>query len=110
MVLALLAWGIITYRSAQTKQFSYVPAYNSEMKATCNSSPNKYGVSSSSYTIKNTTRADVLQNYENILKKNGWTITEEHKPSTFTATKDKHRATLIAMQNNKDVDIIMISR
>lgn len=107
---ALIAWGISTYRVAQNKQFSYLPAYNSDMKATANSSPNAAGLCTGTYTVKNATKAEVFQNYENILKKGGWTITQEQKPNNLAAKKDKHQVTLITMQNNKDVDIIIMSK
>ena len=37
----------------------------------------------------------MLQNYENILKKDGWTIYEDKKPNSIAAKKDAHQVALV---------------
>ena len=52
---SLAACGGNTAKSAYTKEFSYLPAYNSDMKADSVSQPNTFGLTTANYTIKNTT-------------------------------------------------------
>ncbi|MFL0194316.1 hypothetical protein ACJDU8_01810 [Clostridium sp. WILCCON 0269] len=100
----------ITY----TKELSYIPAYNSDMKAVSTAPPNSSGLTTANYTIKNSTNTEVLQNYENIFKQDGWTITQDQKKSNslmgFVSKKDTHQATVVILQNNKDVAIVIKSK
>jgi hypothetical protein len=52
----------------------------------------------------------VFQDYENILKKNGWTVTKEQKPTSFTIKKDSHQTTILLLQKSKDVKMLISSK
>jgi hypothetical protein len=108
--LSLTACGGNTAQTAYTKEFSYLPAYSSEMKLVSTTPPNKLGFAIANYTIKNAKNTDVFQNYENILKKNGWNITHEQKPNNFIAKKGTHQASVIISPYNKDVKILIMSK
>ena len=107
---SLVGCGRGTSNVNYSKEFSYLPAYSSDMKADTVSKPNEYGFITANYTIKNTTNTEVFQNYEDILKKNGWTIDQEQKPYNFIAKKDNHQAIVALASSNKDVKVIIMSK
>ena len=107
---SLAACGSNASSVTYTKEFSYLPAYSSGMKADSVSQPNKEGFILGNYTVKNTTNTKIFENYENTLKKNGWTITKEQKPTSFTIKKGTHQATILLLQNNKDVKMLIASK
>ena len=100
-------------KTTYTKEFSYLPAYNNDMKAVSTKPADNQGFITAYYAIKNITGTNVLQSYENILKKNGWTIAQEQKTSDvvgFIAKKDTHQATIILLQKNNDVAMAIVSK
>jgi hypothetical protein len=107
---ALIAFGINASKVTYTKEFSYLPAYSSKIKADSVSQPNKAGFILGNYTLKNTNNTKVFQDYENILKKNGWTVTKEQKPTSFTIKKDSHQTTILLLQKSKDVKMLISSK
>ncbi len=72
--------------------------------------PIQPGFTLARYTLKNTTDSEVFQNYEDKLKKDGWSIIEQQKPTTFVAKKGEHQATFVVIQNNKDVSLTISSK
>lgn len=94
------------------KEFSYLPHYGADMKleSFTPQSQGKEGYGTAKYTIKNTNNKDVLQNYQNILKKDGWTIYEDKKPISIAAKKDNHTVALIASTSESDVQLTIISK
>lgn len=107
---SLTACGGNTAKTTYTKEFSYLPAYSSEMKADSTTPPNNLGFAIANYTIKNAKNTEVFQNYEDILKKNGWNIAQEQKPNNFIAKKDTHQASIIVIPSNKDVKLLIMSK
>jgi predicted small lipoprotein YifL len=100
-------------KTAYTKEFSYLPAYSADMKALNTKPADKQGFITAYYAMKNMTGTNILQSYENILKKNGWTISQEQKTNDvvgFMAKKDNHQATIILLQKNKDVAMAIVSK
>jgi hypothetical protein len=94
-----------------TKEFSYLPAYSSNFKADSTPSVDKAtGFNKATYTIKNTTNTEVFQNYESILKNNGWTIIQDQKPYSIVAKKDTHQATFVTQAVGKDVKLLVYTK
>ena len=62
------------------------------------------------YTVDNSMSADVLQKYEEILKKDGWSLYEDHKPYSIGVEKGTHYASIVPQQSGKDVILTVISK
>jgi hypothetical protein len=62
------------------------------------------------YTIKDTTNNTVYQNYESILKKNKWTITNGQKYFSISAKKDAHLTNILIQPSGKNVLLVVISK
>lgn len=69
--------------------------------------PDKDQIITARYLIKNTTIDKVLNEYADILKKDGWAInwtyTKDKKPYSIIALKDKHMAVLFPEQTGNNV-------
>ncbi|WP_088187013.1 hypothetical protein [Desulfosporosinus sp. FKA] len=92
-----------------TKEFSYFPAYNNMQYQGLTQTDQSQ---TSRYLIKNTTVDKVLTGYGDILKNDGWTLswsyTKDKKPASLVAQKNNHTIALLPRQTNKDV-LLMIS-
>lgn len=95
----------ITY----TKELSYLPSYNGIQSAEYTKASKK-ALAAVKYTIKNTTDTKVYEDYESILKKDGWTITKDQKYFGISAEKDSHMANVIIQKAGKDVILMIISK
>ena len=99
--------------STITKEFSYLPSSNSPMELLSFTPPTKdnQGYGEARYIIKNTNKNDVLQKYENILKKDGWTIYEDKKPNSIAAKKGNHQVALIPTTwESTDIQLTIVSK
>ncbi|WP_088188342.1 hypothetical protein [Desulfosporosinus sp. FKA] len=78
-----------------TEEFSYLPAYNS-VKSAVSYKPASTAqpLGEATYIIQNTKDTQVFENYEALLKKDGWTISQEKKVVSFTAKKQDHVANI----------------
>ncbi|NMM65110.1 hypothetical protein HBE96_21225 [Clostridium sp. P21] len=103
--LTLISCGKITY----TKEFEYLPSYK-QMTLKTFQKPTKDGMGIATYTIKNKKSKDVLESYEKQLKKDGWKITEDKKPTSITAEKEGHKAVIVPTQNKEDVLLTIVSQ
>jgi uncharacterized membrane protein len=94
------------------KEFSYLPSSNIAMKLLSLTPPSKekQGYIIAKYIVKNTNNNDVLQNYENVLKKDGWTIYEDKKPYSIAAKKGSHQVALIPSTSGSDVQLTVVSK
>lgn len=96
-----------------TKEFLYLPAY-ANMEFQSATQPDKNQNITARYLLKNTTPDKVLNDYGDILKKNGWTLnwnyTEDKKPYSFVAQKDQHTTLLLPVKNGNDVLLIITSK
>ncbi|MBX4268019.1 hypothetical protein [Clostridium estertheticum] len=93
----------ITY----TKDLAYLPTYNGVKTATYTAKTKKT-LATSKYTLKSTTDVKVFNDYQSILKQDGWTITGTTKSTILLAKKGTHIANIIVQKMGKDV-ILMIS-
>lgn len=91
----------ITY----TKEIPYMPSYAGMKSTEFNPATTKEPLAKAIYAIKNTTDVKVFEDYEAILKKEGWTITKEQKAASFSAKKDTRIAniSISTLTTNKDV-------
>ncbi|MGH4139579.1 hypothetical protein [Clostridium sp.] len=96
----------ITY----TEKTKYLPSYNGVQPTLYTAASKKVALATSKYTIKSTTDTKVFQDYENILKKDGWTITDSKKYNSIFAKKDKHLANIVIQKNGKDVILQIMSK
>jgi hypothetical protein len=95
----------------RAKEITYLPAYNSDMKADSFFPADKNNkLSMGIYTIKSTTSDEVFQNYEKILKSDGWNIYQDVKDHSISAKKGTHDCTIIIQQSNKDVKLTISSK
>ncbi|WML35934.1 hypothetical protein [Clostridium sp. OS1-26] len=94
------------------KEFSYLPSYGADMKLENFTPPSqgKQGYGTAKYTIKNTNNNDALKHYEDILKKDGWTIYEDKKPVSIAAKKDDHQVAILPAASGSDVLLTIISK
>ncbi|KLU64297.1 hypothetical protein DEAC_c37270 [Desulfosporosinus acididurans] len=78
-----------------TKEFSYLPAYNG-IKSAVSYKPASTAqpLGKATYIIQNAKDTQVFENYEALLKKDGWTITHEEKVINFSAKKQDHIANI----------------
>ena len=95
----------ITY----TKELAYLPSYNGVQSAKY-TPKSKKALATSKYTLKNTTDVKVYQNYQAILKNDGWTITEAKKSFSINAKKGTHMALIMIQKTKKDVILTIISK
>ncbi|MCB2353540.1 hypothetical protein [Clostridium estertheticum] len=93
------------------KEISYLPAYDSAMKAKTFIAANKNNKSSMGvYTIKSTTSDKVFLNYEKILKGDGWKIYQSIKAHSISAKKGTHDTTIMIQQLKNDVNLTITSK
>jgi len=93
-----------------TKKLAYLPSYNGVQPTQYIAPTKKAALATSKYTIKNTTDIKVFQDYENTLKKDGWTITEAKKYYSISSKKNTHMAIIIIQKNGKDVILQVMSK
>lgn len=99
-----------TSKITYTKEITYFPSYN-EAKSTEYTPASKTNpFSTAKYTIKNTTDTKVYEDYESMLKQDGWTITKGQKYFGISAKKDTHMANILIQKANKDVILVIISK
>ena len=95
------------------KDISYLPSYN-KMELQSISQPDQNQLITSRYLIKNTSIDKALNEYADILKKDGWTVsysyTQDKMPYGLTAQKDKHTAVFITQPKGSDVLFIIGSK
>ncbi len=96
----------ITY----TTKLAYLPSYNGVQPTEYTAAKGKTQLATSKYTIKNTTDAKVFEDYENTLKKDGWTITDSKKYNSIFAKKDTHMLNIIVQKYDKDVILQIMSK
>ncbi|MBU3173249.1 hypothetical protein [Clostridium estertheticum] len=95
----------ITY----TKELAYLPTYNGVKTATYTAKTKK-ALANSKYTLKSTTDVKVFNDYQAILKQDGWTITEAKKSYSLIAKKGTHMAIILIQKTNKDVILSIMSK
>ncbi|MCB2296808.1 hypothetical protein [Clostridium tagluense] len=93
-----------------TQKLTYLPSYNGVQPTEYTAASKKSVLATSKYTIKNTTDIKVFEDYQNILKKDGWTITEAKKHYSIFAKKDKHTANIIIQKSSKDIILQVMSK
>ncbi|MBZ9625166.1 hypothetical protein G9F71_020190 [Clostridium sp. FP2] len=93
-----------------TQKLTYLPSYNGVQPTEYTAASKKSVLATSKYTIKNTTDTKVFEDYENILKKDGWTITGATKHYSIFAKKDKHIANIVIQKSSKDVILQVMSK
>jgi ABC-type oligopeptide transport system substrate-binding subunit len=96
----------ITY----TKEFTYLPSYNGVKATSFTPATKKAPLGIAKYTIKNTTDTKLYEDYESILKNDGWTITKDQKYYSIVAKKDKHIADILIQKTGKDIILMVISK
>lgn len=96
----------ITY----TKEFTYLPSYNGVQSTKYTPANTKQPLAKAQYTIKNTQDAKVFEDYETILKKDGWTITQEVKVISFSAKKENHLVNVSIQIFGNDVILTVESK
>ncbi|MFT5873442.1 MAG: hypothetical protein ACI8WT_002387 [Clostridium sp.] len=96
----------ITY----TKKLAYLPTYNGIEPTEYTTLDKKTGLTTAKYTIKNVADTKVFQDYENILKQDGWTITGSEKSSSIFSKKDTHIANVIIQKSGKDILLLITSK
>lgn len=109
----VLLIGFVSCRStkAYTEEFPYLPAYYNNIKSDTSPSYDKItGFSKATYTIVNTTNTEVFLNYENILKNDDWTITQDQNPDSIVANKGTHQATIKTQVAGKDVKLLILTK
>lgn len=92
-----------------TKEFSYLPSYNNMEFQSLTQTPQNQSIAK--YLIKNTTTEKVLNDYGDILKKDGWTenwsYTKDKKPASLVAQKDNHTVSFLPQQTKSNVILII---
>jgi uncharacterized lipoprotein YehR (DUF1307 family) len=93
-----------------TKEFTYLPSYNGVKATSFTAATKKNQLGIAKYTVKNVTDTKVYEDYEGILKNDGWTITKDKKYFSIVAKKNKHIADIIIQKAGKDIILMVISK
>lgn len=97
--------------TARSKEFSYLPGYNKDLKADKyfpSSKTNTYNIGI--YTIKNTTADTAYKNYKKILQDDGWKITQDVPSHSVSASKGSHTASMVFQQSGSDTKLTIASK
>lgn len=110
--LSLISCGAKAAKPTYIKEFSYLPVYSNTMTLQSFTPPSQTGqdFGTGKYTIVKAKSAEVLQNYEEIFKKDGWSIYEDHKPYSIGFEKSTHYASIVPQQSGNDVILTVISK
>jgi hypothetical protein len=107
LIILLLSFSC-TRKVPYTKEIPYLPSMQGmvfEKEEKSNEKSKNYV-----YDINNTTYEKVLENYEPILKKDGWKITEDKKPTYISATKGENNVILIPQKDGGKVKMVVVTR
>lgn len=96
--------------SKYTKEFTYLPSYNGAQSTEFTPATTKEPLAKARYIIKNTTDVKAYEDYEDILKKEGWTITKEERVINFSVKKDTHTANISLQISGNDVILTVQSK
>jgi hypothetical protein len=96
----------ITY----TTKLAYLPSYNGVEPTEFVAATKKAPLATMRYTLKDITDTKVYEYYENVLKKDGWTITKSAKYNSIFSEKDEHIANIIVQKSGKDVLLVVTSK
>lgn len=89
------------------KEYSYLPVLG-DMTVVEQPKTNEGGFLETTYEVKNYTYDNVLGEYEKVLVKDGWKITNDNKPGIITAEKGEYQAIFIP-RTDKDKLLLVIS-
>lgn len=89
IILFAVLVGILNSKVKYTKEFSYLPQCK-EMKLEQSEPGKDDQFGNAVYKVKNEGYDTYLKKYEKVLKKDGWKINKDEKPSSIEAEKDKH--------------------
>ena len=93
-----------------TTELTYLPSYNGIKSTAYSPATTTAPLAKTKFTIKNTTDVKVYEDYKNILKNDGWTITQEQKVISFSAKKDAHSANISIQISGNDVILTVQSK
>lgn len=97
-------------KTTYTKEFTYIPSYSGMQLSSYTPATKKTPLATARYTIKNSAYTVIYINYENILKKDGWTITNGQKYFAISAKKDNHLVNILIQPSGKNVILVVISK
>jgi len=92
IALAIIAAIIVAFNLTKvtyTKEFNYLPQYT-DMKVVQFTPPKNEQFGNAVYYVSNEDYQKFLTNYQKVLQRDGWKITQDKKPENLEATKDKH--------------------
>ncbi len=96
-------------KTTPTKEFNYLPQVN-DMKVEEHKEATKDEMGTATYTIKDTTSEKAMDDYFKKLKKDGWEITEDQRPTLIKAKKEAHEVTIIPTQDGENVTLTVLSK
>jgi predicted small lipoprotein YifL len=91
------------------KEYSYLPAHDN-MTIVEEAKENEGGFLEATYEVKESSYDEVLNEYEQILVKDGWKITNDQKPGIITAEKDTHQAIFIPRIDNEKLLLLVSAK
>ena len=100
----------VNAKMTYTKEVNYIPSYTGVPLTKYTAPSKKQPFAVLYYTIKNTKDNKVYQDYQTILKKDGWTITQAKKSNSISAKKGKYIANIIIQPLDKDVMLMILSK
>lgn len=101
--------GTDTPKLTYTEEFSYLPALPSmKLKDLQKGQEGSYDYAY--YTLSDIEYDKILDQYESLLKKDGWTVTEDKKPKSLTVTKDDHLAAMSLSKVNNVPTLVITSK
>lgn len=109
LVIILIIVGIISVNLRKikyTKEFTYLPQYKN-MKVDKYEPTKEEQFGNAVYKVENEDYDTYLKKYEKVLKKDGWKINKDEKPSTIEAEKGKH-IVKINVVDSKESLIVLI--
>lgn len=112
VALVIIVAAIVIYnlnKVTYTKEFTYLPQYKS-MQAQKYQKPKGNQFGNAIFKVEGVKSNDYFDNYKKILKKDGWTIVKENKPTYMEAKKDKHIAKINIMDAKSYLNILIWSK
>lgn len=107
MILLLLSG--CTKATKYLDEYTYLPAHDNMVQVSFQE-PTDDKMGAAVYKVENKTAESFFEEYESILKKEGWEVTTDNKPESIVVEKDEYRAIITATESDEDLIVNIISK
>jgi hypothetical protein len=92
-----------------TNEFPYLPILDKMELESFNEAEGD-NLSEGTYIVKNIEYNEVLDRYQEILEKDGWTISQDQKPANIAAQKGDHIVIIVPQEVEHGIRILIFSK